>query len=215
MVHRSVDANLDSEGLVREISAIIQLEQGAENIVRINLGGAGKVAASAATLAASVHLHLLTGSLYYSEAENYSEPGRERQAHGLALGMKGEPFDLPFFRLDIPRDDARLTLGLLAGVPRHELRYGVVIATLRKCGFKEYIVPEEEDPKRGRARNRANVMLNKRVVGKLRRQGFVEVEPLGRERILRLTRPGRYMANLCVPPLLSPTDPAVFPKPIE
>ena len=206
VVHREVDSNLDAEGLVREMSAIIQYEESEGSSVHINISGAGKVAATAAHLVACAHLNTSTGTLYYPVAERYTKPGPDREQHGLGAGMEGEPLDQPFFRLEIPRDDARRFLQLLVCSPKGELRYAEAIEHLRSVGYRAYEVPATPGGSRGVQRNRANVALNKRVVEKLKRGGFVEVEARGRERVAMLTESGRFMAMLCAPPLTSPSS---------
>lgn len=206
VIHRDVDSNLDTEGMVREMSAIIQYEQGEGSSVHINISGAGKVAAVSAQLAASAHLSLETGSLYYPVPDRYTKPGNDRQRHGLAAGLDGEPKEVPFFRLAIPQRDCRFVLQQLAQAPRGDMRYSEAIEQLKRAGFQGYSLEPRPGGDRGRQRNRANVALYKKVIEKLRSSKYVEVEAQGRERIIHLTAAGRYMAMLCAPPLKSPTS---------
>lgn len=201
VVHRDVDSNLDIEGLVREISAIIQLEQGGGKSVRLNVSGAGKVAAAAVQLAASAHLDPRTGSLYYPVAERYSSSETERREHGLAVGMDGDPVELPFFHLEIPSEDARFVMQLLASSPNGDLRYTMAIQALSEAGFEQYSASIGSKGTLPTARNRGNVALSKRVVERLKSLNYVEVRRRGRERIMHLTGSGRYMAMLCTGPL--------------
>lgn len=196
--HHDVDSNSDLEGMLETISKITQTEQTEGNMVSINIASAGKVAAAACMLAAMAHLNPERGVLYYPVAERYAYEEADRLGHGLAVGMNGEPKEIPFFRLRIPEGDLRTALRLLSEAPEGRLSYGQCMERLRASGCKGYDISRVgRTGKRGTPRNLANVTLNRRVVKKLLESGFVVVDSIGQERFMQLTEEGQHMAMLC------------------
>jgi hypothetical protein len=190
-----VDTFADLAGTMREVSRIVQLELNGGARVHVNISAAGRLGAVGATLAAMAHLKPGHGSIYYVPAIDYPVSEKEQRRHGMSRGMKGDPIDVPLFELGLPNLPARLILSNLLQGGSKRLKYSEARKLLAEHGIPGYEGKGESDTTRAE-RTRWNVNLYRRIVQPLVRQKLVEVEALGREYAIRLTRAGEYVACL-------------------
>jgi len=195
-----VDTFMDLPGTMREVSRIVQSELNRGSRVHVNISAAGRLASIGAALAAMAHLKPDRGSIYYVPAVDYPTSEKEQLRYGMSRGMKGDPIDLPLFELSLPNLPSRLVLSQLLISGSKRLKYSEARRSLSQHGFAGF-----ENGDRGSANRRQrtlwNVNLNRKVVQNLVRLKLVEVESSGRDKALKLTRAGEYMACLS---LLSP-----------
>jgi hypothetical protein len=195
--HRDVDSNLDTIGLMREVSGIIIEESAAGNRILINIASAGKVAALAVSLAAMAHLPRDSGGLYYPIAKDYTRTEKDRLKHGLARGLSGDPVSLPHFRIQLPAHPADWLLADIAASPGHRLGYDAMIPRCIDWKISGFKIPSGDRHEIRMMRNRNSVQFNKRVVQKLRNLDLVKIENEGKARALILTVAGLHVASLC------------------
>jgi hypothetical protein len=190
-----VDTFMDLPGTMREVSRIVQTELNAGARVHVNISAAGRMAAIGAALAAMAHLRPGRGSVYYVPAVDYPTSVSEQRRHGMSRGMRGDPLDLPLFELTLPSLPARLILSALLNSSTKRLKYGDARSLLARSGFEGFGTADPGKPSR-KARTAWSVNLHRKVVQTLVRQRLVQVESLGRDKTLTLTREGEYVACL-------------------
>lgn len=190
-----VDTFMDLPGMMREVSRIVQAELNGGARVHVNISAAGRLASIGAALAAMAHLKPDRGSIYYVPAVDYPSSEKEQLRHGMSRGMKGDPIDLPLFELSLPNLPSRLVLSHLLISGSKTLKYSEARRILSQHGFAGFENGERASASR-RQRNVWNVNLYRKVVQSLLRLKLVEVEASGRDKALKLTRAGEYMACL-------------------
>ncbi len=198
--HIKVDANSDLIGVMREVAKVVQSERAKGNRIYLNMSAAGKIASLGASLAAMAHLGASGGVIYYVTPEEYIHTKAGVQKHGLTRGMDGDARTLPFFELKLPDQEGRLVLKALNSSPDATLGYYELIQALRAGRAPGWEDAKYEPSTPRSERNKLNVRLNKRVLQKLLREGYIEIETRGRKRAARLTEYGVYLANLCSAP---------------
>ena len=190
-----VDTFMDLPGTMREVSRIVQAELNRGSRVHVNISAAGRLASIAAALAAMAHLKPGRGSIYYIPAVDYPTSEKEQLRHGMSRGMKGDPIDIPLFELGLPNLASRLVLSKLLESKSKRLGYADARLMLAQHGLNGFGGGATATASR-QQRTKWNVNLYRRVVQDLVRRKLVEVESVGREKTLRLTRAGEYMACL-------------------
>lgn len=192
-----VDTFMDLPGTMREVSRILQTELDEGARVYVNVSTSGKLAAIGVALAAMAHLSPERGGLYYVPALDYPASEVAQKRYGMSRGMKGDPLNLPLFELTLPNAASRIVLSALVESSTKQLAYSAARRLLFSSGFDGFGSLTESKHSRTQ-RNRWNVNLYRRVVQPLLRQRLVEVESSGRDKALRLTRAGEYVACLCL-----------------
>jgi len=198
-IHVAVDTYMDLPNTIREVSRIVQLETQAGARVHVNVSASGKLAALGAALAAMAHLTAGRGSVYYVPVLDYPSSEREKTRFGMSRGMKSDPIELPLFSLRLPNKAGQLVLVQLLANAQKTVTYTAARANLSHKGFQGF---GGENGQGGTRASRTTwiVRFYRDVVRPLLDQGLVESELTGRDRVLRLTRAGEYVACLSWPP---------------
>ena len=189
--HANIFDMLDVLG---KVSRIIRKERERGNIVYVNMSGAGRLTSVAATLAAMAH----RAKAYYVVAERYSKTKQEEDEHGLSICKEPKIRYLTNLPIDMPNE---ISLRLLARLSKEErgMKTKDIVNFLKELGIEDFD-EERLEPKVRKDRRRTEQTLlnrlNKKILDKLERKGYIKREKIGRCNIIRVTESGRYMAYL-------------------
>ncbi|MEM1659956.1 MAG: DUF6293 family protein [Candidatus Bathyarchaeia archaeon] len=180
--------------VLRQVSRIVRMEKQRNNIVYVNMSGAGRLTSVAATLAAMAH----DAIVYYVMADRYAKTDEEELKHGLSICQDVKVIELVNFHISLPD---KTSLKLLAELCKREkgMKTDEILDFLKKLGIEEFdeksLKPEVRKDKRRSQQILLN-RLNKKMLDKLEAEGYVEREKSGRYNIIKITETGRYAAYI-------------------
>ena len=190
--HVTVDSDSDIKGLVHHISRIIREEIEAGNRVYVNISASGKIGAVAAALASMAHLSD-NGKAYYVRPENYHTSEDDLFTHGLSMGMKADPLEIPLFRLKLPSAEGRLVLNTLKN-RNGSASYQDLFCVLARAGVDGYLEVTKQTSRK--IKGNLTVRLTKTILRPLVEAGLITIERRGRRALVKITEAGDYMACL-------------------
>ncbi|MFP8956166.1 DUF6293 family protein [Natrialbaceae archaeon A-CW3] len=182
---------LDVYGVLGTVTTLA--DEHADDAVYVNVSGGGTIAAIGATMAC---MDVSTDAIaYYVEPESYAY---DQHAIPLSSGM-ADIYSLPTYPIDSPTRDQVAIMGFLADPERwdgyHEDRTTPpkkkdCIAFARDAGlsFMADRAPPEAHP--GGEDKGAFRVLDSRILDPLEADGYVEIESVGRRRVISLTEQG-------------------------
>jgi hypothetical protein len=185
-----IETNLiDLLDVMKKISNIIHKEKESSNHIYINVSSAGRLTSIAAALAGMFH----NVKSYYVKADRYSKTKQERKEHGITISEKRDILFLENFELLTPNELEQKVI-----VEIHEkgkLRTIDIIQYLSKSKVKGFT--ENYFEKRRPQKTALLMKLNRRIMDKLEKTGYIKKTKIGRENEYELTKSCEYIANLC------------------
>lgn len=179
--------------VMKKVSKIIQKEKLENNIVYVNISGAGKLASVGAALAAMAH----GARVYYVVADRYSKSEEQELQHGLSICEKLNLMFLENFQLQLPDETSLKVLVSLCGKEKG-MKTKEILELLRESGVdgfeKDYtkLIGEEKR----RTQQKYLIKLNKGILEKLEKSGYIIREKLGRYNTIKITESGKYVAHI-------------------
>jgi hypothetical protein len=192
VVTREVNC-FDIKLLMNSISTLILEEQTKGNVVYVNMSAGGRLSSVGATLAAMAH----NAKVYYASASSYSRNDQDRLLHGISICNKPDGMMLENFQIKLPDDAGKLVLGSLlkkGKAMNTEEILGLLVSRGVEMFIDERQLSAGENKRRIQQRNR--VTLNKAVLNRLEKDGYILREKIGRFNRVSLTESGEYMANI-------------------
>ncbi len=192
VIIKEVDC-FDIKELMNSVSSLILEEKAKGNVVYVNMSAGGKLSSVGATLAAMAH----NAKVYYAIASSYPRNDQDRQLHGLSICNKPEGMILENFQIKLPDEAGKIVLSSIwnKGKP---LNTEEILDILVAKGIEIFVDEKNCNSKEGKRRlqqkNRVN--LNKAVLNKLEKDGYIVREKFGRYNKISLTESGEYMANI-------------------
>lgn len=179
--------------VMKVISGIILEEKQRKSIIYLNMSACGRLTSIGATLAAMAH----NARVYYVVADRYSETEKEERIHGLSICDNIRVIFLENFRLQLPDQAGVKTLVRLCEEEKG-MKTKEIMDFLRKNGVegfeKDYETMIGEEKRQ--TQQRYLIRLNKQILEKLERSGYIKREKLGRYNTIRITGSGRYVAHI-------------------
>jgi len=189
---RNVDL-FDMLQVMKSVSEIILSEKSKGNIVYVNMSAAGRLTSVGATLASMVH----GAKVYYVVADRYSEKEEEETQHGLSICETPKVTFLENFQLKLP-DEAGLTVLVHLCQKEKGLKTKEILDVLRESGIegfeRDYTKLRGEEKRK--TQQKYLISLNKVILDKLEKSGYITREKLGRYNTIKITESGRYVAHI-------------------
>lgn len=195
-----LDNNREFESVLLNVSKLIVQESEEQNIVYVNMSASGKIAAAAATIASMFHRDKIK-SLIYVSAQSYSvhekDPDKAFREHGLAIGMANR-YSPPLFHIERPSEQILKTI--IALYENGSMKYEELLKILKEqnvSGFESFEYPPLENFTRKREITKWTARLRRNIVKPVENL-YIKTSPShqGPEKVLRLTREGKYLAIL-------------------
>jgi len=180
---------IDLLDVMKKISNIVRKEKNSGNYVYINLSSAGRLTSIGAAFAGMFH----NVKTYYVKADRYSKTLQERKKHGITVSEKRDILFLENFEIVIPNE---LGLKVIVEIYKHGKMKSIDIIQFlfgsNVEGFQNYFGVRKRSEK-----SALLMRLNRTVMEKLEKSGYIIKNKIGRENEYKLTRSGEYIANLC------------------
>jgi hypothetical protein len=177
--------------VLKNVSRIIKAEKAKNNIVYVNMSGAGRLTSVAATLAAMAH----GAKVYYVVADRYSKNEKEEQQHGLSICTEPKIRYIVNFQINLPDETS---LKLLAELCKKEkgMKTNEIIEFLQELGLEEFDEKKQTMHNKRRIQQTFLIRLNKKILEKLEREGYITREKVGRYNTIKITEAGKYIAYI-------------------
>jgi len=179
--------------VMKNVSAIIQKEKFENNIVYVNMSGAGRLTSVGATLAAMAH----NARVYYVVADRYPKNEEEEMQHGLSICEEGKVIFLENFQLQLPDETGKKVLVKLCDKEKG-MKTKEILDLLRESrveGFEKDYAKLFGEKKR-QTQQRYLVKLNKGILDRLEKSGYITRDKLGRYNTITITDSGKYVAHI-------------------
>lgn len=166
-----------------------ELERG--NRVNVNMSSAGRLTSVGVTLAAMAHnVHV-----YYVKSDAYSEEHEERLAHGLSVCSSCNISRLVNFRFLLPDEVGMHILVGLCNAGR-QVTNRDILCMLQETGVPgfEVLYDEVNREKRRTVQSRQLMRLDKTILSRLEKDGYITREKRGRNVVVSVTETGLYAA---------------------
>jgi len=193
---QTIDVDLfDILQVMKSVADLILREKSKGNRVFVNMSGAGRLTSVGATLAAMAH----NATVYYVEADRYSRGEEEEDQHGLSICGKPKIKFLKNFRIKLPDGMSKAVLTSLCkegkAMGTDQITDILIAKGIAPELFKEYKkLPKKEEQRRQQQRNLIN--LNKTIIAKLKKSGYVKTKKVGKYTRIKITESGKYVAHI-------------------
>jgi len=179
---------IDILDVMTKISNIIHEEKMKGNNVYINMSSAGRLTSVGATLSGMVH----DVKVYYVLADAYSKTESDREKHGLTICHEANLVFLENFKLVIP-DEVGLKI-LVEIFKKGKMRTLDLIEFLSNSGTEGFTV--DYYSLRRKEKTSVIMRLNRNIIEKLEKAGYIVKNKLGRENEFELTESGKYVVSI-------------------
>ena len=183
--------------VMKNVSRIIRAEKAKNNIVYVNMSGAGRLTSVAATLAAMAH----GAKAYYVIADRYSKTDEEELKHGLSIcGDEPKIKYIENFQINLPDEISHRLLAKLC-TEEKGMKTKDIIQFLQELGIEEFDESKLDENKqkthdKRRIQQTLLIRLNKKILEKLEREGYIIREKTGRYNTIKITETGKYAAHI-------------------
>lgn len=175
--------------VMSNVANIIYKEKADNNKVYINMSSGGRLTSVGATLTGMFH----DVRVYYVKATRYSKTEEEREQHGITICENRDIVFLENFQITIPN---KLGLKVLVEIyKRGKMRTIDIIQFLYKSGVNGFNVDYYSIKERSE-KTRLIMKLNRNILDKLEKVGYIIKHKLGRENEFELTESGRYVVSI-------------------
>ncbi|MDD1689762.1 MAG: DUF6293 family protein [Methanoregula sp.] len=193
-VTKILDVNLfDLLDVMKTVSQIIVKETALHNRVFVNMSAAGRLTSVAATLAGMAH----KANVYYVHADEYPTNKSSRRKHGLSICNLKKSDILENFEIKMPEEIGMKILLLLSkgGKPKKMRDILGFLKEENVPGFQELFDEVEESRMRSLQSNQL-MKLDKTVLTKLEKHGYISRKKDGRNVFISITKSGNYIAHI-------------------
>ncbi|MFW6109546.1 MAG: DUF6293 family protein [archaeon] len=180
---------IDILELIQKISKIVFDEKSKGNHLYINMSGAGRLTSVASTLSGMVH----DVKVYYVNSNGYADEDPRMDDHGYTIIEDSPKIKwLENFQINIPD---KLQLKALVKIWKDEhVRTIDLIECLGNEGFEDFSVDYYT---LDRSEKSAVIMrLNRNVIDKLTKKGYINKKKIGRENEYKITETGKYIVSI-------------------
>jgi hypothetical protein len=180
--------------VMKTISKIIVDEKANKNRIFVNMSAAGRLTSVAATLVGMAH----NVQVYYVHADKYPDDKETRKKHGLSICTKREITSLTNFKFVMP-DSTGLEILLFLAQQNKKIRMGDILEIMRIKkieGFEEDFEAMKPSTKRRSIQSRQLMRLDKTVLARLERNGFITRTKEGRTTYVSISESGNYAAHI-------------------
>jgi hypothetical protein len=177
--------------LLSTISNIIVKEKKLKNLIYVNMSASGKLTAVAATLAAMYH----NVKVYYVPTDvGYVMDEKEMLKHGISIVDDPKCIILTNFNIDMP-SGAKSTF-LVELYEKGKMTTNDIVNMIKENKLKGF--EDLNEGFRGKQRTSSNLLvrINRGILDELQRNGYIEIEKKGRNKIIVITDKGKYAACL-------------------
>ncbi len=214
LLKRGIDVRCESVNLfdffdvTKSISKIIVREKAEGNRIQMNMSAAGRLTSVAATLVGMHH----DVRVYYVHADDYPDEPDERQEHGLSVCDSNKITYLTNLKFDMPDPIGMYILAFLCGKEKKVNTRDLLgkLQELQVAGFQELFCDDiklvnsdkrKDNQNRGlfvkrTLQSRQLMKLNKTILDKLEKKGYIQREKIGRNLYISNTDTGKYVAYL-------------------
>ena len=184
----------DLQDVMKTISKIIIEEKANNNRVFVNMSAAGRLTSVAATLVGMAH----NIQVYYVHADEYPDDKKNRKEHGLSVCKKGEVTSLTNFQIVMPDSTGLEILLFLSKMGRRvRVKDVLELMQIKKIeGFEENFVKIKQSKKKRSVQSRQLMKLDKTILARLERNGFITRTKEGRTTYVSITESGNYAAHI-------------------
>ncbi|ACL16252.1 HFX_2341 family transcriptional regulator domain-containing protein [Methanosphaerula palustris] len=179
--------------VMKNVSKIIVKEKKQNNRIFVNMSAAGRLTSVAATLAGMAH----DTNVYYVHSDDYPSKEILRQKHGLSICREGKTEKLSNFQIVMP-DPIGLRILLFLCNENKRKKMKEILDFLKSenvMGFEELFDEVEKSRMRTLQSNQL-MKLDKTILSKLEKQGFVNRKKEGTRVYVSITESGRYTAHI-------------------
>ncbi|WP_278156249.1 DUF6293 family protein [Methanogenium sp. S4BF] len=183
----------DLREVMKTISKIIVEEKAKNNRIFVNMSAAGRLTSVAATLVGMAH----DVQVYYVHADEYPDDEKIREVHGLSICSSQEITQLSNFKIVMP-DSEGLEI-LLFLTQRETARMSDILEMMHDKnieGFEEDFKMIEQFKKKRSVQSRQLMKLDKTIIARLEKNGFVFRTKKGRATYVSITESGIYAAHI-------------------
>ena len=177
--------------IICNTAIIIRKEKALGNRVSVNMSSAGRLTSVGVTLAAMAHdVHV-----YYVKSDAYPEAHEERLAHGLSVSSSGNITRLVNFKFLLPDETGiQILVGLCNALKPVSNRD--ILNMLQEAGVPgfEILYDEVSREKRRTVQSRQLMRLDKTILTRLEKDGYISREKRGRNVVVTITETGLYAA---------------------
>jgi hypothetical protein len=184
--------------VMRSVAELVRLEKSKGNDVYVNISAAGRLTSLGSSLAAMAH----NAKVYYVHADGYSSTPEEEKQHGLSICEKLDPELLENFQINLPDLMGRIVLVSLCNKGK-KMRTDEILKVLIKKEIELFVDVDKFNlsergaaEKKRKAEQKNLVNLNKAVLSKLEKNGYISREKLGRLNYIHITESGKYIAHI-------------------
>ena len=214
LIKKGIDVKCESVNLfdflevTKSISKIIVREKTEGNRIRMNMSAAGRLTSVAATLVGMHH----DVQVYYVHADGYPDDPGEQKEHGLSVCDSNEITYLTNLKFDMPDPIGMNILAFLCEKGKKVNTRDLLgkLKDLQVEGFQELYydnIDLVDNDKRKNShqgvisakrtlQSRQLMKLNKTILEKLERKGYIKREKIGRSLYVSNTDTGKYVAYL-------------------
>ena len=180
--------------VMKKISGKILMEKSENHDVYVNTSACGRLTSVGATLAAMAH----NARVYYVFADDYSKTEEEEKQHGISICKNLKMVFLENFRIQLPEKTGLKVLVQLCGKEKG-MKTKEILDFLREIeaeGFEKDYAKLKLSEERRETQQRLLTSLNKRILDKLEKSGYITREKLGRYNTIKITESGKYVAHI-------------------
>jgi len=175
--------------VMKRVAELIRIEKSHGNDVYVNMSAAGRLTSLGASLAGMVH----NAKVYYVSADGYPSTSEEKNVHGLSICNKLNLKLIENFQISMPDYMGRIVLVNLCLKGKH-MRTNELVSLFVSRKIELF---KDEIGKDRRKRQQSNLInLNKAVLNKLEKNGYITREKIGRLSYINITESGRYIAHV-------------------
>lgn len=179
--------------VMKEVSKLILSEKSYGNIVYVNMSACGRLTSVGATLAAMAH----GARVYYVVADRYSKNEEEEKQHGLSICEKLNIIFLENFQILLPEEPG---LKILANLCKKEkgMETTEILKILRESGAEGFEIDYTKllGKEKRRIQQRYLIKLDKGILDKLERSGYIIKEKHVKYNTVKITESGKYIAYI-------------------
>lgn len=177
--------------IICNTAVIIKKEKDLGNRVNVNMSSAGRLTSVGVTLAAMAH----NVPVYYVKSDAYPEEHEVRLAHGLSVCSSGNISRLVNFRFLLPDETGMQILVGLCNADK-PVSNRDILRMLQEAGMPgfEVLYDEVSREKRRAVQSRQLMRLDKTILFRLEKDGYISREKRGRNIVISITETGLYAA---------------------
>jgi len=183
----------DLREAMKTISKIIVEEKAKNNRIFVNMSAAGRLTSVAATLVGMAH----DVQVYYVHADEYPDDDETRKLHGLSVCSSKEITPLTNFKIVMPDATGLEILLFLSQNNKAKMSNILEIMHTKNIeGFEEDFETMRQSKKKRSVQSRQLMKLDKTILARLERNGFISRTKEGRTTYVSITDSGNYAANI-------------------